>query len=797
MNALVSSQWLKEYVGFTETPAEFASRVSLSGPGVERLYPQDVAFEKIVVGQIRAINAHPGADKLRVTTVDIGTSEPLTIVCGGSNLAIDQFVVVALVGSKVRWHGEGELIELVPTTIRGVASEGMICAADEIGLKEAFPSKEEKEILDLGNIPLETVLKPGLPLAEALGYAGDTIMDVEVTTNRPDAMGMVGMARETAAILERPFLWRSPPAVAGQGTPLAVQVQDERCSRYMAVRVDGITVEPSPWWLQRRLIQAGLRPINNIVDISNYVMLELGQPMHAFDAAKLQENQIIVRGATAGETIVLLNGSTAALPEGTLVIADANRPVAVAGIMGGTDSSVQTTTTSIVFEAAVFDAVSIRRTARALNIYSDAQLRFEKGLSTQSPPDALARCVELCLTLAGGHVASQVFDHATAYVPRTYTISTERIQGLIGVPLAEKDMQSTLERLGFEVTISNGQLTGIVPWWRDHDVEDGRDFVEEIARVYGYPRIPAIYPAGISPRPTDAILRWEDRLKTIVAGAGYTEVYSYSFVSRELLQEAGYGTAEVLAVSNPLSADLEVMRPSLLPSMIHVVIENQERARVQHLFEVAHEYHPRTGDLPEERLHLSAAVLGGANAWKEAKGLAEHICATLGLDHICVTRLEHDSHWHPGRSLELWSGETCLGAVGELHPRLAEAFKVEGTLALVDLDLVPIFALATTNPGYVPVSIYPDVRRDLAVVVGKDVSVESLEATMKSTASVLTSIEWFDTYTGKGMEEGKKSVAFHLIFRSLERTLEAKEVDEALQRIEKTLQETVGASRRV
>jgi phenylalanyl-tRNA synthetase beta chain len=798
MNALVSYQWLKEFVDLKESPVEFAARVSLSGPAVERLYPQDVSFDRIVVGHIVSVDVHPNADKLRVAKVDVGGAQaPLTIVCGGSNLRADQWVIVSLIGAKVRWHGEGDLIELVPTAIRGVNSEGMICAAEEVGLGEAFPSKGEREIVDLGAQLPGFAGIPGQPLAEALGYTGDVVMDMEVTSNRPDAMGMVGMAREAAAILERPFLWQPAPEVASGTSPLKITIEDsKRCLRYRAVRIDGIKIGPSPWWMQRRLIQAGLHPINNVVDITNYVLLELGQPMHAFDASKLEGDEIRVRTAKAGETIELLNGTTGTLTENMLVIADAKRPIAVAGVMGGKPTSITEATTSVIFEAATFDAVSIRRTARALHLSTDAQLRYEKGLSIQALPAALARSVQLCLQLAGGTVSSQIFDQGIAYEPRVFSIPIERMQTLIGITLSQEQMVETLTRLGFNVRVDAGVLTAFVPWWRDQDIEDGRDLVEEVARVYGYAHIPPVFPAGVSPRPTDPILRWEDRLRDLAVSAGYTETYSYSFVSRELLAKTGYESLPVLAVNNPLSVDLEVMRPSLLPSLLQVVSENQERAREQYLFEIAHIYHPRSGELPTEHLHLAAAIFHDDRAWREAKGFVEHLCQELHVKDLRVIRLENDPHWHPGRSFEVWSGSVRLGVAGELHPQYAEAWKLEGRLAFVDLDIPAFISVASTNPSYIPVSAYPEVRRDLALLVQKNVSVEALEATMRKATTLLQQVEWFDTYTGTGVEAGKKSVAFHLTFISQERTLEAKEVDEAMNQITTALQATHQATRR-
>jgi phenylalanyl-tRNA synthetase beta chain len=799
MNILASFDWLKEYLALKETPEQFAARVSLSGPGVERLYPQGQELEGIVLGLVREVNPHPNADKLRVAKVDAGSA--LSIVCGGSNLAVGQWVAVAKVGAKVKWHGEGELVELKPTEIRGVASEGMICAANEIGLFDAFPHAE-REILVLNDALELNALKAGSPLADVLGLAGDVVMDIEVTTNRPDAAGMVGLAREAAAILKRPFTWKPAAKIPASKAKFAVTVADKKlCPRYLAVKLGGIKVGPSPWWLKRRLLSAGLRPVNNVVDITNFVMLELGHPIHAFDAEKLAGEAIEVRRARAGESMAALDGKTYTFDDSTLVIADAEKPVAVAGIMGGEHSGVTGATTSLVFEAATFDPVSVRRSARKLNLYSDAQLRFEKGLSTEAPALALVRAVELCLELAGGVVASAVVDvSAGKYKPQQFSVETAEVNALIGVDLPVKEMKDTLSRLGFKVGGTSKKITAVVPWWRDHDIESGRDLVEEMARVYGYANIPAIVPVGVATQPVDAELVWEDRVRTLAKGAGYTETYSYSFVSKELLEKAGYSAAHALRIQNPLSTDFEFMRPSLLPSLIQTVVENQERFRAQQLFEVAHVYvHPTDAapsawkTLPVEALHLGAARLGGEQAWREAKGFVEHLLAELGIQGVTWTALKDETFWHPGRSVQAFQGEHLLATVGELHPSIAEAFKLEGRLALVSMPLAEVFGHATATKAYVPLPVFPEAKRDLAVVVDRGVEASNLIREMREANPLVKQVEWFDTYIGKGLADGKKSVAFHLVFATPERTLSSEEVDAAMERIEQILKQRVGA----
>lgn len=782
MNILASYDWLKEYVDLKSIdPQTFASRVSLSGPGVERLYPQGKDLDGIVVGHVLEVKPHPNADKLRIATVDIGTRKA-TIVCGGSNLSVNQWVAVANVGAKVRWHGEGEPIELKPIEIRGEKSEGMICAANEIGLYDAFPHSE-KEIVDLGISLLGLKVKAGTPLADALGVSGDTVLDIEITTNRPDAFGMVGLAREAATILKQKLLWKA--AKLPESTkPVSVSVNEKvLCPRYIGVRIDGIKVGQSPWWLKRRLLSAGLRPINTAVDITNFVMLELGHPMHAFDTDKLSQGLLNVRIAKNGEKMEALDGKTYELEEGMLVIADADRPQAVAGVMGSETSAVTTGTTSIILEAATFDPVSVRRTARKLNLYSDAQLRFEKGLSAMAPTDAMARAVELVLELCGGTVFGMSDVQAKPYEAPSFSIPLAKISELIGVPMNKKDCVDTLKRLGFTVKADSKQLTATVPWWRDHDIESGRDLVEEIARVYGYANLPAVFPPSLFPDAPIKSLRLEDRLKDLAKQAGFTETYTYSFTSRETQEMAGYNPAHMLAVANPLSADFEFMRTSLLPSLLQVAMQNQERFRSQKLFELQHVYFPQKEKLPDEQPQFSALILGDDHAWKEAKGLVEHLLNGLGVTNITWKKLASDSFWHPGRTVQAMVGGDLVATVGELHPKLADKYAFDGRVALVDLPLHQVFHRASDTRHYRPIPVYPSSNRDLALLVDVNLEVQDIIAKLSGVNELIQSVEWFDTYKGKGVPEGKKSIAFHLSIGAGDRTLETSDVDVAMEQV--------------
>lgn len=811
MNSLVSYDWLKEYVDLKGvTPEEFARRMSLSGPAVEKVHPQGADLENVVVGHVLEVKPHPNADKLKIAVVDVGAQfiapkkkgvmnhapTPVTIVCGGTNLKKNQWVAVAKIGARVRWHGEGDLVALQPIAIRGVNSDGMICAANEIGLFDAFPHAE-REILDLGEALPEMKLKAGTPLADALGLSTDVVMDVEVTSNRVDAMGMAGMAREAAAILKKTFTYKAAKAVKSPAhAKVAVKISAKKhCPRYMAAKIEGVAVGPSPWWLKRRLISAGLRPINNIVDISNVVMLELAQPIHAFDAAMV-EGGIDVRLARVKEKIKALDGKEYQLDDSILVIADAKKSLAIAGVMGGELSGVVSNTKDVIIEVATFDPVTIRRGARKLNLQSDAQLRFEKGLSTESCPVAMARAIELITELAGGKLVAVADVGDTKYKPLKFSITSDEVNATIGVTLSRKEMTDVLRRLGFHVSMSGKKLTATIPWWRDHDIESGCDLVEEIARVVGYANIPGTVPFGLAPRPMDPELVWEKNIRDISKGAGLTEVYTYSFVSTDLLAKANYDAAKMLHVQNPLSADFEVMRTTLLPSLLAVAAENQERFGEQRLFEVANVYYPKgvgsraSGvDLPDEQLELAALFIGMDDAWRVAKGYVEHVLVEMGIADISWRRLSTDSFWHPGRTVQAFHRGDLVATVGELSPKIAQNFKLEKRVALVDLPLEKMIPFATASKSYAPLPEFPVAKRDLAIIVDARVEYDDVAREITRVNPLVSSVDWFDTYRGKNLPDGKKSVAMHLEFSAPDRTLELKDVEALMENIALALKE--------
>lgn len=800
MDLHVSYNWLREYVETRLSPEEFARRVSLSGPSVERILRLAESFAHMAVGRVEEVKKHPNADKLRLARVNLG-SESRELVCGGTNLREGMLVAVATPGARVRWHGEGELVPLEEAEIRGVKSSGMICAANEIGLAEIFSMKGAHEIMDLS----EVGAKPGTPLARALGL-DDAILSIEVTGNRPDAMSVVGLAREAAAILGAQFLWKEqkfPKAVGKAGLSVRIAAPG-LCARYEAALVRGVHVGVSPLWMKRRLAYArGARAINSIVDITNYVMLELGQPMHAFDAGKLNGG-IVVRKARAGEKIKALDGKTYALAPDMLVIADAEKPVAIAGVIGGEESAVGPETREVVFEAAIFDPVSVRRTARALGIQTDSSLRFEKGLSSEGTASALARAVEL----SGGELVAHIDRRTKPHRQRTVRLSLADVSRAIGVAIPPARIKNILQSLGFAVTLRGSALTARIPHYRALDIESGRDLVEEIARIYGYHNLPAVIPSGEIPvRPRDAEFVWEDHVREALHGAGYTEIVSYSLVSPLMLHHMGIPPAEPLRLANPLSADLLYLRTELLSSMLATIGENQGHVQSGALFEIAHVYLPRTTDLPDEVSRALAAVFGEGSSgdlFYAAKGFVEGFFSRHGVGSWSFESSALSSElYHPRRQLAVAVGGQRVGVIAEVHPRILRAFglvprgALDRRVAVFDLDIRAFVSRMNTKRSYEPIPLYPPGKRDVSFVVPARTPYADIVQSLLGADPLVAAAELFDTYTGRGIPEGKKSLAFHLEYRLPVRTLTNEEVDAAHERVLEAMRKEFGATVRV
>ncbi|MFA5945727.1 MAG: phenylalanine--tRNA ligase subunit beta [Patescibacteria group bacterium] len=798
MNILASYNWICEYLDTTLSADEFAKELSLKSMSVEKIDKLGDKFDHMVVGLIKEIKTHPNANKLRIAVTDIG-EKTVEIVCGGSNLEVGQRVFVALPGAKVKWHGQGEDIILAEAEIRGVKSIGMICAPAEVGF-DKLPAGEH-EIWDLSAV---TNAKAGTPIVEALEL-NDTIFDIEITTNRPDCMSIIGLAREGAAVVDG----RSPSFQEGatgesQGG-LDVKLESSKCSRYMTATVKNVKVGPSPWWLQKKLLLAGHRPINNIVDITNLVLHEYGQPLHAFDSAKIHGGKIIVREAMKGEKLKALDGKEYELSRKNLIIADAEGALAVAGVMGGLESGTSNATTTVIFESATFDAVSVRRTARDLNLYSDSQLVFEKGLSTEALPSALARAVELAKEIAGGTLDGVTDAQPKPYKHRTYKTSTKKIRARIGVEISDEEIEKILSKLGFALEKKGHVITATVPYWRDHDIESEIDLTEEVARIYGYHRMPSRLPAIQPPAAVnDVSLSWERSLKRALAGLGYTEFFGLSLVDAKDLEHYGLSPVDAIKLLNPLTEDLSYLRPSLMPSLLKSIERNQANVPSARVFELARVHMasviPSDNEgsaLPDERLRLVIAEFGydsAESAFMHLKGTLSELGRNTGVS-FTLKRVDDEPHYHPGRSASIHAtsagASIIAGSMGELAPEFARAFGLAGSVFVIDLDLEALIPHMRKSLRYEPMGEFPTSRRDLSFVVNERTAYEDIVTAIKT--PLLSDTALADIYRGAGVDDGKKSLTLSLTFGSLDRTLTGEEVETAIKAIIVTLEGKFGA----
>lgn len=791
MNNLASYNWLKEYIDTNMPVDAFAKELSLKSMSVESIEHLRDRFAGIVIGQIEEVKAHPDADKLRIAITNIGKNA-VEIVCGGSNLAEGMRVVVALPGSKVRWHGEGDLIEMKESKIRGVKSFGMICAPSEVGF-EKVPCGP-REIWDVTQL---LDVKPGTSFVDAFDM-DDVLLDVEITSNRPECMGMIGLAREGAAAIEAPFTYTPKILPENPGkADLSVKIQDgDLCPRYMAAVISGVHIGPSPVWLQKRLLLAGQKPINNLVDITNYIRLMHAQPMHTFDYDKLHGKEIVIRRAKKGESLLALDDVSYELTKDDLVIADGDQPSAIAGVMGGKESGTWDGTTTVVLEAASFEPVSVRRTARRLNLYSDSQLIFEKGLSSEALPAALAETIALVQEIAGGELQGIVDERATDYQPLTCALRPDKVRALLGVDIADEDQVKTLERLGFIVAEEGGEYVATVPYWRDHDIEHEIDLAEEIARMYGYHNMPAVLPESAPPAMTgDADIAWEYKTKQNLAAAGYTELYGLSFIGERDLALYGIDLDDAVKMLNPLSSELGYLRPNHMPALLRSIEQNQGETPAGKVFDLSRVYIVQEDALPIERTELVIAQYGvkdGERAFRELKGVIEHLLHGYGID-VQFDRLEDDAHWHPTRAAVISFNDMPIGTVGQVSSLDQQAFGIDKSVFVVHLDFWAVVDQFKKKAEYTPVAEFPAVTRDIACVVERLVNYDEVADVVRAQSGIIESVDLVETYMGKGIPDGQKSLTMTVTMRSPEKTLDGEYVEGIMKAVEKALQESFDA----
>lgn len=778
--------WAREFADFTCTPQEFADRMTMSGSKVETFECEADAIQNVVVGKILEIVPHPDSDHMVVCQVDVGAEGPVQIVTGAQNLKVGDLVPAALHVAKLPGG-----VEIRKGKLRGVASNGMLCSLSELGLTtHDFPNAIEDGIL-----VLDEEWPVGTPAVRALGM-DDTSVDFEITPNRPDCLSVRGLAREAAATFGVPFQDHMPEVKPGHGdvnTMLRVEVENhELCYRYVGAVVENVRVKPSPRWMRERLRLAGVRPINNLVDITNYVMLEYGQPMHCFDYKYVNGGHIIVRNAKAGEVIETLDGVDRNLSEEMLVIADEKGPIAVAGVMGGEFSGVYDDTTTIVFESAMFNGPSVRTTAKKLGMRTEASGRYEKGLDPNGCRRCIDRALELVQLLDAGDVVNGVADVWTQKrEERRIPLRVDAVNRLLGTDLTRGQMVDILLPLGF---VMDGDDI-IVPSSR-WDMERDCDVAEEVARFIGYNKMPSTAIRGTaSARPTQRQTFREAMLELLV-GCGMYEIETFSFYSRKSFDAIHLPENDplrnALVISNPLGEDTAIMRTTALPSMMDVIARNvNARAPECALFENTTTYTPDADpdSLPTETETLLLGAYGGDWDYLALKGVVERLLEAARVTDARFARCTAGTSYHPGRCAEIYLGEDRLGVIGEVHPVVLANYGVKPRTVAAELNMEVLFAHRGATPMFRPLPKHPAITRDLALVADLDTAAADIAACIRRAAgNTLERLALFDVYTGEHMAAGKKSLAYNLVLRASDRTLTDEEAEATVKKVLEALE---------
>ena len=785
--------WLKEYAEATGSVDEIARQLHMSGTEIDRIERPGGGWDHVWVGRIAALEKHPNADKLQLATVEYGAGREKTVVTGATNINAGDVVPYAEVGAKLRdGHGDG-WITLEPKKMRGIMSEGMVCSAKELGLGD---DHEGILILD----PSATV---GLPLADALG---DPVLVIELQPNRPDCMGLMGVARELAAV-QRVAL--REPKVAKLGPDLdpkklAVRIEDAMgCPRFGAAYLEGVTIGPSPKWMQERLVAAGMRPIHNAVDITNYVMLELGQPLHAYDADRLAGGMLIARRARAGESIKTLDDVDRLLSTDTLVIADQTRALGIAGILGGQDSEIRPTTTHVALEAASFEPRGIDRTAQKLGLsqQSAASARFRLALSPELVPLALARAVQLLIEHAGATLVGATDVYPTPRPRPNIRLHFSDIPRILGIEIPREESLDALARLGFQYAESGDTLVVTPPVIRT-DIGITEDVVEEVARIVGYDRIPVRIPDGPLPlHERHPLHELRETVRDLLVGLGLQETISYSLIDPAWLERMTADGAPLgpdpIRVRNPTSAAQSVARPTLRPSLLDTAARNHKHRDGFGVFEIAPVYLPRQGDLPDERWTIAFLLTGKAEQqtwltkprdWDvyDARGiiLALHRGLSVGGVGSRGDRTTGAPGLHPGRSVQITVDGRPAVVYGQLDPRVAERWELPSATFIGELDLQILLEDLQRSTAVTPPR-FPGAHRDVAFVVDESLAYGELAKEVRGAAKdTLESVALLDVYRGPQVGAGKKSFALRLVMRSATGTLTDADVEKVLTRVE-------------
>ena len=791
---LISNEWLKEYVTIDDSVSNLAERITRTGIEVDDLIDYTKDIKNLVVGFVKSKEKHPDADKLNVCQVDIGEDEPVQIVCGAPNVDAGQYVIVAKVGGRLPGG-----IKIKRAKLRGERSEGMICSLQEIGISSNYVPKS----FESGIYVFSESQVPGTDALQAL-YLDDQVMEFDLTPNRADALSMIGTAYEVAALYNTKMT--KPETTSNEldlsaNDELTVTIENEDKVPYYSARVvHDVTIEPSPIWMQARLIKAGIRPINNVVDISNYVLLEYGQPLHMFDQDAIGSQQIVVRQANEGEKMTTLDDTERELLTSDIVITNGQTPIALAGVMGGDFSEVKEHTSNIVIEGAIFDPVSIRHTSRRLNLRSESSSRFEKGIATEFVDEAVDRACYLLQTYANGKVLKdRVSSGELGAFITPIDITADKINRTIGFDLSQNDIVTIFNQLGFDTEINDDVITVLVPS-RRKDITIKEDLIEEVARIYGYDDIPSTLPVFdkvTSGQLTDR--QYKTRMvKEVLEGAGLDQAITYSLVSKEDATAFSMQQRQTIDLLMPMSEAHASLRQSLLPHLIEAASYNVARKNKDvKLFEIGNVFFANgEGELPDQVEYLSGILTGDyvVNQWqgkKEtvdfylAKGVVDRVSEKLNLE-FSYRRADIDG-LHPGRTAEILLENKVVGFIGELHPTLAADNDLKRTYVF-ELNFDALMAVSVGYINYQPIPRFPGMSRDIALEVDQNIPAADLLSTIHAHGgNILKDTLVFDVYQGEHLEKGKKSIAIRLNYLDTEETLTDERVSKVQAEIEAAL----------
>lgn len=796
----ISYKWLKEYVDIKISPEKLAELLTMHSFEVENIIYQGRELENVVVGEVLEKKKHPSADKLSIVEVKISETEILEIVCGAPNIEVGQKVAVALVGAQLPCG-----LKIEKRKVRGVESNGMVCAEDELRLGDGHS----------GIMILDSNLKPGVLLKDALDL-NDVIFEIDILPNRAhDCLSHIGVAREVAAatkteirrdkfILDKSETLNFPEEISANNFSndvISVEIKNEKlCRRYSAAVVEDVKIADSPNWLKNRLKSCGIRPINNVIDITNYVMLEFGQPMHVFDASKLGA-KIVIRNAGKEEKIKALDGNEYKLDEKDLIISDENKPVAIAGIIGGEETAVDKDTKSIIFESANFCGQSIRKTSKRLKLSSESSYRFEREIDPETVFPAILRAAKLAKELTGGSIRENIIDvYRSPLKTRKIKLPLNRIKSLLGVEIEKIRIKEILESLNFETEENGENITVQIPTFRI-DVEKVNDIIEEIGRIYGYESISAIPPKiYVEPIPQDNNLILDREFRKILESLGWSEIYNYSFVSEKDIVDAGLEIKNHFELENPLNEDFRFMRTSLLSGLLRKTEQNLRHKDDFKLFELGTIYLKGVGILPNEEKTLAGVAVrksGKDLSFYKTKGQLDALFEKLGIEKLLYQEIESpEQFWHRGRSADVFYEGRLIGRIGEIHPFVLNVFSIESRVLYFEVYKKEITKFYRNEKSYKRINRFPQIKLDLSVVFDEDVEWADVEKTVFNLNSeLIKEVKPFDVYRDRKMGKNKKSIAFRVFYQADNRTLQEKEVDKIQSRIIKELEKIGGKVR--